>query len=75
MGSKGSDELGRETGTGAGRNTLLLDIGGERADLNGSEEVEVGEGELRRSCWGSSGLDGGKIRSIIELCMIAFGFD
>ena len=75
-GSRGSEWCVREAEKGAGLNMLLPGAGGERGILAGEWLAEEdGERELRRLCWGSRGLEGGKMRSIMELCMITFGVD
>jgi hypothetical protein len=72
-GSKRSGERGSGVVHGAGCKMLLLDAGGEPADLAEKIVVEDGGCELRRSCWGRSGIEGGNIRSRRELCMANFG--
>ncbi len=53
---------------------MLLDARGEGEDLAGGDGVREGERELRLSCWGRSGLEGGKIRSRRALCIVTVGF-
>jgi hypothetical protein len=73
MGSIGLEWSLREAETGVGRRIVLPDTGAVRDTLVEDEAVEEGERELRRSCWGRSGPEDGKMLSRRELCIFGEG--